>query len=66
MVQEGEGFEVCTCRTPCPEDEEGYKINNKFGYFKNALESNFLKLENFKKDIYSEDYCEELLKDFEK
>lgn len=48
------------------EDEEGYKINNKFGYFKNALESNFLKLENFKKDIYSEDYCEDLLKDFEK
>ena len=37
------------------EDEDGYKINNKFGYFKNALESNFLKLENFKKDIYSED-----------
>ena len=47
-------------------DEDGYEITNKYGYFKNALESNFLKLENFKKDLYSEEYCEELLNELEK
>ena len=32
------------------------KIANKYGYFKNALESNFQKLENLGKDLYSDDF----------
>lgn len=42
-------------------DEDGNKIANKYGYFKNALESNFQKLENLGKDLYSDDF----FKDFE-
>lgn len=34
-------------------DEGGCLIENKYGYFKNALESNFRKLENFSKELYN-------------
>ena len=36
-------------------DEDGHKIANKYGYFKSSLESNFRKLENLGKEIYSDD-----------
>ncbi len=36
-------------------DEDGHKIANKYGYFKNSLESNFRKLENLGKDLYSDE-----------
>ena len=36
-------------------DEEGNHIANKYGYFKNSLESNFEKLESLGKDLYSDD-----------
>lgn len=36
-------------------DEDGNKIVNKYGYFKNAIESNFRKLESLNHDIYSDD-----------
>lgn len=45
-------------------DEEGNDIENKYGYFKNALESNFQKLDILGKDLYDDDfwknfdYCE--------
>ena len=35
-------------------DEDGHEIINKFGYFKNALESNFNKLDNLGKELYSD------------
>ena len=37
-------------------DEEGNDIENKYGYFKNALESNFQKLDNLGKDLYDDDF----------
>ncbi len=37
-------------------DEDGNKIINKYGYFKNALESNFQKLDNLGKDLYDDDF----------
>ena len=37
-------------------DEDGRKIANRYGYFKNALESNFLKLDNLGKDLYDDDF----------
>ena len=37
-------------------DEEGNNIENKYGYFKNALESNFQKLDNLGKDLYDDDF----------
>lgn len=36
-------------------DENGEKIINKVGYFKNAIESNFKKLENLSNELYSDD-----------
>lgn len=42
-------------------DEDGNKIVNRYGYFKNAIESNFTKLENLGKDLYDENF----FKDFE-
>ena len=35
-------------------DEDGNDIENKYGYFKNALESNFQKLDNLGKDLYED------------
>ena len=37
-------------------DEDGYEITNKYGYFKNALESNFIKLGYDFKDVFDEDF----------
>lgn len=42
-------------------DEEGNKINNKYGYFKTALESNFEKLNNIPNELYSESEVDLLL-----
>ena len=36
-------------------DENGNEIKNRFAYFKSALESNFSKLENLGKELYSDD-----------
>lgn len=36
-------------------DENGYDIQNKYGYFKNSLISNINKFNNLSEDIYSED-----------
>ena len=36
-------------------DDEGNEIKNKYGYFKNAMEFNFQKLNNLSKSIYPED-----------
>lgn len=33
-------------------DEFGNEIVNKYGYFKNAIESNFNKLNNLDKELY--------------
>lgn len=36
-------------------DEEGNNIKNKFGYFKNSINSNFAKFENRQHELYPED-----------
>ena len=36
-------------------DENGEKICNKVGYFKNAIDTNFKKLENLSKELYTDD-----------
>lgn len=36
-------------------DEDGNEIKNKYGYFKNAMECNFEKLNNYSKELYPED-----------
>ena len=35
-------------------DENGYEIENRFGYFKNSLLSNISKFENMPDDLYEE------------
>lgn len=42
-------------------DEEGNEITNKYGYFKNALESNFIKLKNNTKELYTDDFYNEFI-----
>ena len=42
-------------------DENGYEITNRYGYFKSSIESNFQKLENLNKDLYSDDSLLEYL-----
>ena len=37
-------------------DEDGNEITNKYGYFKNALDSNFRNLENNLKPIYDDEF----------
>ena len=37
-------------------DEDGNDIENKYGYFKSALESNLQKLDNLGKDLYDESF----------
>lgn len=37
-------------------DEDGFKIENKFGYFKNAIEANFEKLDSLSKRYYDDDF----------
>lgn len=51
--------------TRCFKDENGKFIENKYGYFKTSLESNFEKLRNRSIDLYSDSYNEEFLKDFD-
>lgn len=46
-------------------DENGNEIVNKYGYFKNAIESNFNKLNNLGKDLYSQEEIENTLKEIE-
>ena len=36
-------------------DDDGNEIKNKYGYFKNAMEFNFQKLNNLSKEIYPDD-----------
>lgn len=36
-------------------DEEGNQIKNKYGYFKNAMESNFKKLNSLSEELYPDD-----------
>ncbi len=42
-------------------DEEGKEITNKYGYLKSSIESNFRKFENQQEELYSEEYCANLL-----
>lgn len=46
-------------------DEEGNEIKNKYGYFKNAIESNFNKLNNLGKELYPDDPNDKFWDDFE-
>lgn len=46
-------------------DEEGNEITNKYGYFKNSVESNFRRFESYSKDLYSEDDYKDFWDDFE-
>lgn len=46
-------------------DEEGNEITNKYGYFKNAVESNFKKFESYSQELYTDDYCQSILDDIE-
>lgn len=46
-------------------DEEGKEITNKYGYFKNAIESNFRKLESYSEELYSDDRFSSFYDDFE-
>lgn len=46
-------------------DEEGNEITNKYGYFKNAVESNFRKFESYSQELYTDDYCQSILDDIE-
>lgn len=44
-------------------DEEGVEITNKYGYLKNAIESNFKKFENISFDLYSDENINQTLSD---
>lgn len=46
-------------------DEEGNEIKNKYGYFKNAIESNFNKLNNLGKELYPDDPNDKFWDDYE-
>lgn len=46
-------------------DEYGNEIVNKYGYFKNAIESNFNKLNNLDKELYSLSDIEKTLNEIE-
>lgn len=46
-------------------DDEGNEITNKYGYFKNAVESNFRKFESYSQELYTDDYCQSILDDIE-
>lgn len=46
-------------------DEDGNEITNKYGYFKNSVESNFRRFESYSKDLYSEDDYKDFWNDFE-
>ena len=46
-------------------DEDGNEITNKYGYFKNAVESNFRKFESYSQELYTDDYCQSILDDIE-
>ena len=45
-------------------DEYGYEIKNRYGYFKNAIESNFEKLEKNTDELWSETELTNMLKEF--
>lgn len=46
-------------------DEDGNKIENKYGYFKNAIEANFEKLNNLSKELYPDDPNHSFWDDYE-
>lgn len=46
-------------------DEDGNEIKNKYGYFKNAMESNFNKLNNLGKELYPDDPNDKFWDDYE-
>ncbi len=46
-------------------DDEGNEITNKYGYFKNAVESNFRKFESYSQELYTDEYCQRILDDIE-
>lgn len=46
-------------------DEDGKEIKNKYGYFKNAIESNFNKLNNLGKELYPDDPNDKFWDDYE-
>lgn len=46
-------------------DEEGNEIKNKYGYFKNAMESNFRKLNSMPQELYPDDPNDKFWDDYE-
>ena len=46
-------------------DEDVNEIKNKYGYFKNAMESNFNKLNNLGKELYPDDLNDKFWDDYE-
>lgn len=46
-------------------DDEGNEITNKYGYFKNAMESNFRKLNFYGKELYPDDPNDDFWKDYD-
>lgn len=46
-------------------DDEGNEITNKYGYFKNAMESNFRKLNSYSQELYPDDPNSSLWDNFE-
>lgn len=46
-------------------DEDGNEIKNKYGYFKNAMESNFRKLNSYSQELYPDDPNDKFWDDYE-
>lgn len=46
-------------------DEDGNQIKNKYGYFKNAMESNFKKLNSLSQELYPDDPSDSFWDDYE-
>lgn len=46
-------------------DEDGNEIQNKYGYFKNAIESNFRKLNSLPQELYPDDPSDSFWDDYE-
>ena len=46
-------------------DEDGNEIKNKYGYFKNAMESNFQKLNSLPQELYPDDPSDSFWDDYE-
>lgn len=46
-------------------DDEGNEISNKYGYFKNAMENNFKKLNSYSQELYPDDSNNSLWDNYE-